>query len=179
MRYRFFKYLFSPYMELHEGKAKFIESWGTMATDWGINRTMAQVHALLLIAPEALTADEVMQELNISRGNANMNLRALIDWGLVFKQLRAGERKEYFVAEKDIWEVVRRIILRRKQRELEPMLKILDELSSVKGDTPEATNFARMVSDLKMFTHKANQTLDVFAKSNADWFTNIFLRMLK
>ena len=118
-------------MNITEARSKFIESWGKMASDWGINRTMAQVHALLLIAPEPLTADGVMEELDISRGNTNMNLRALMDWGLVHKQLRSGERKEYFFAEKDMWTVVRQIIINRKRRELDPMLKVLDEAAGV------------------------------------------------
>lgn len=166
-------------MELQEGKEKFIESWGKMASDWGINRTMAQVHALLLLAPVALTADEVMEQLNISRGNANMNLRALMDWGLVHKQLKPGERKEFFHAEKDMWVVVRQIITHRKKRELEPMLKVLDEVSAVESKSPEAEEFLKVVSDIKMFSNKANQTLDVLTKSDSNWFTNVFLRFLK
>ncbi|MFN7326911.1 MAG: GbsR/MarR family transcriptional regulator [Chitinophagales bacterium] len=166
-------------MDFKEGKEKFIESWGKMASDWGINRTMAQVHALLLIAPDALTADEVMAELNISRGNANMTLRALMDWGLVHKQLKSGERKEYFFAEKDMWVVVRQIIIHRKKRELEPMLKVLEELSTVKGVDLESETFSRVISDIKLFSNKANQTLDVLTRSDSNWFTNVFLRFLK
>ncbi len=166
-------------MDFKEGKEKFIESWGKMASDWGINRTMAQVHALLLIAPDALTADEVMAELNISRGNANMTLRALMDWGLVHKQLKSGERKEFFFAEKDMWVVVRQIIIHRKKRELEPMLKVLEELSTVKGADLESETFSRVISDIKLFSNKANQTLDVLTRSDSNWFTNVFLRFLK
>jgi DNA-binding transcriptional regulator GbsR (MarR family) len=88
-------------MELPEAKQKFIESWGKLGSEWGINRTMAQVHALLLISPEALTTEEIMETLSISRGNANMTLRDLMGWGLIEKQHRAGERKEYFYADKD------------------------------------------------------------------------------
>ena len=101
-------------MEVKEGRDKFIKAWGTLGTNWGINRTMAQVHALLLISPDPLCAEEVRRDLQISMGNANMNLRALIDWGLVHKELKPGERKEYFVAEKDMWEVVKRIIIQRR-----------------------------------------------------------------
>lgn len=166
-------------MEFQEGKEKFIESWGKMASEWGINRTMAQVHALLLISHEALTADEVMEQLNISRGNANMNMRALMDWGLVHKQLKSGERKEFFIAEKDMWLVVRQIITERKKRELEPMLKVLEEVSTIHGSGPQVEEFTKVVSDIKMFSHKANQTLDVLTKSDSNWFTNVFLRFLK
>ncbi|MBU6342450.1 MAG: transcriptional regulator [Bacteroidetes bacterium] len=166
-------------MEFQEGKAKFIESWGKMASDWGINRTMAQVHALLLIAPEAMTADQVMEELDISRGNANMNIRALMDWGLVHKQLKSGERKEFFVAEKDMWTVVRQIIINRKKRELEPMIKVLDELASVEPDAPESEHFCEVVQDIRKFSNKANQTLDTLIKADSNWFTNMFLNLVR
>ncbi len=166
-------------MEFIEGKQKFIESWGKMASDWGINRTMAQVHALLLIAHEPLTADQVMEELSISRGNANMNIRALMDWGLVHKQLRQGERKEYFWAEKDMWTVVRQIIVNRKKKELEPMLRVLEEVSNIQGKGPQVEEFGKVVNDIKMFSHKANETLDAFTKSDSNWFTNFFIRLMK
>ena len=163
-------------MDFKEGKEKFIESWGKMASDWGINRTMAQVHALLLIAPDALTADEVMAELNISRGNANMTLRALMDWGLVHKQLKSGERKEYFFAEKDMWKVSRQIILNRKKRELEPMLQVLDELACVEENCEKSRHFCSVVRDMRKFSHKANQALDTLVKAESGWLASLFMR---
>ena len=122
-------------MEYQEAKEKFLQAWGTLGSDWGINRTMAQIHALLLISPESLCVKDIMDELQISIGNANMNLRALMDWGLVYKELKPGERKEFFVAEKDIWDVIKKIIINRKRKELEPALKVLDEITAVDGDT--------------------------------------------
>lgn len=166
-------------MTLQEGKEKFIQSWGALGSSWGINRTMAQIHALLLIAPEALCADEVMEELQISRGNANMNIRALIDWGLVYKELKPGERKEYFVAEKDMWEVVKSIIQQRKKKELEPMLRVLDELSSVEEDKPEAEEFANVIRDIKLFSSKADSTLDTLTKADSNWFVGTFMKMIR
>ena len=121
-------------MKLVEAKAEFINQWGILGSQWGINRTMAQVHALLLVAAQPLSTDDIMEQLNISRGNANMNIRELIDWQLVQKTLIAGDRKEYFTAEKDIWKVATQIIKERKKRELEPMLKLLDQLEEVDGD---------------------------------------------
>src|ERR1700722_14124721 len=121
-------------MKLNEGKEKFIQAWGTLGSSWGINRTMAQVHALLLIAPDPLSAEEIMEELNISRGNANMNVRALMDWGLVSKEFKSGERKEFFTAEKDIWKVATQVMKERRKRELEPVLKVLGEISNIEGD---------------------------------------------
>ena len=166
-------------MTVTEGKEKFIEAWGKMATDWGINRTMAQVHALLLIAPEPLSADQVKEELLISTGNASMNLRALMDWGLIYKQLKSGDRKEYYYAEKDMWKVVRQIIIQRKKKELEPMLKVLDEVSGVEENSPEAEAFGAVVRDIRKFSHKANQTLDALIKAERNWFTSTFLSMVR
>lgn len=166
-------------MTVTEGKEKFIEAWGKMATDWGINRTMAQVHALLLIAPEPLSADQVKEELLISTGNASMNLRALMDWGLIYKQLRSGDRKEYYYAEKDMWKVVCQIIAQRKKKELEPMLRVLEEVSSVEGESPDAEAFTSVVRDIRKFSHKANQTLDALIKAESNWFTSTFLNMVR
>ena len=84
-------------MTAQEKKDKFVQSWGSIGSNWGINRTMAQIHALLLISSKPLSALEIKEELKISVGNANMNIRALIDWGLVHKELIPGQRKEFFV----------------------------------------------------------------------------------
>ena len=167
------------YMTLQEGKDKFIQSWGALGSSWGINRTMAQIHALLLISPEALSAEEIMEELQISRGNANMNIRALIDWGLVYKELKPGERKEFFVAEKDMWEVVKNIIIQRKKRELEPMLRVLDEISSVNPESEEAEEFIEVIREIKLFSNKADSTLDTLVKSDSNWFVGTFMKMIK
>src|SRR6201996_9081938 len=121
-------------MQLAEAKAQFIANWGRFGTNWGINRTMAQIHALLLVSPDPLSAEDVMEELSISRGNANMNLRELIDWDLVQKVLIPGERKEFFTAEKDIWKVARQIVKERKKRELDQLITGLKEQSEVEGD---------------------------------------------
>ncbi|MEL6970530.1 MAG: MarR family transcriptional regulator [Bacteroidota bacterium] len=166
-------------MNLEEGKQKFLQSWGALGSSWGINRTMAQIHALLLISAEALSADQIMEELQISRGNANMNIRALIDWGLVFKELKPGERKEFFVAEKDMWEVVKCIIVQRKKRELEPMLKVLDELSSVQEESEDGEVFADVIRDIKLFSSKADSTLDTLTKADSNWFVGTFMKMIR
>ncbi len=166
-------------MDFHEGREKFIQSWGTLGSSWGINRTMAQIHALLLISPDALSAEDIMGELQISRGNANMNIRALIDWGLVYKELKPGERREFFVAEKEMWEVVKRIITERKKRELEPMLKLLDDLSSVEGEGPEAEEFAEIIKEIKLFSSKADSTLDTLVKADSNWFVGTFMKMIR
>ncbi|MFK8105294.1 MAG: GbsR/MarR family transcriptional regulator [Saprospiraceae bacterium] len=165
-------------MNLKEGKEKFIQAWGALGSNWGVSRTMAQVHALLLISPKALCAEKIMEELKISRGNANMNIRALIDWGLVHKELHPGERKEYFRAEKDMWEVVRNIIIQRKKKELEPMLRVLDEITAVEGVCEQSDEFCKIVKDIKLFSNKADATLEKLTKSDANWLMGTFFKMI-
>ena len=166
-------------MEFQEGKEKFLQAWGTVGSDWGINRTMAQVHALLMISPQSLSADEIMEELKISRGNSNMNIRALMDWGLVHKELKAGDRKEYFTAEKDMWIVIKQIMIHRKKKELEPIVKLLDELSSVEAEDEKSEEFVKVVRDIKMFAGKADSSLDALIKADSNWFLGTFLKMIR
>ncbi|MCR9290841.1 MAG: transcriptional regulator [Bacteroidetes bacterium] len=166
-------------MKLEEGKAKFIQSWGTLGSAWGVNRTMAQIHALLLITPEALSAQEIMDDLKISLGNANMNLRALVDWGLVYKQLKAGERKDFFIAEKDMWDVVRKIAAQRKKKELEPVLKILNEVAEVEGSGIEAEEFKKIITEIQSFSQRADKSLDTLIKADSNWFLSTFMKMMK
>ncbi len=166
-------------MNFDEGKDRFIQAWGALGSNWGINRTMAQIHALLLISPRALSAEDIKDELKISSGNANMNLRALMDWNLVYKELKPGERKEYFVAEKDMWEVVKNIIIQRKKKELEPMLRVLDELSVVEDMDEQSDEFNKVIRDVKLFANKADSTLDSLTKSDSNWFVGTFMKMIK
>jgi DNA-binding transcriptional regulator GbsR (MarR family) len=109
-------------------KEKFILHWGEMGTRWGINRTMAQVQALLFISEQPLSADEVMNELQISRGNVSMSLRELINWGIVNKMHIKGERKEFYTTEKDVWELFKIILRERKKREIDPTVDVLHNL---------------------------------------------------
>ena len=106
---------------LGEARERFVALWGQMGSTWGIPRTMAQVHALLFIAGEPLNTDDVMDGLGISRGNASMTLRGLVDWGIVSRVHRRGDRKEYFLAEQDVWKMFRTILAERKKRELDPL----------------------------------------------------------
>ncbi len=168
-------------MQLGEAKDKFIQAWGTLGSNWGINRTMAQVHALLLVSAEALSAEEIMEALNISRGNTNMNVRTLIDWGLVYKEFRSGERKEFFYAEKDIWHVFKQIAKERRKRELEPVFKVLNEVSRVEGDanSKEMKAFTETIQGIHNFASKADGTLDKLIKADENWFFNAFIKLMK
>jgi DNA-binding transcriptional regulator GbsR (MarR family) len=168
-------------MELAEGKQKFIEAWGKLGSEWGINRTMAQVHALLLVTPDALTTEEIMEQLSISRGNANMTLRDLIGWGLVEKQHRAGERKEYFFADKDTWNIARQVAKERRKRELDPVLKLLDELTKVQGDTKDMAykTFNKSVTDINKLAKNVDKTLETMIKADESWFWGAILKIFK
>lgn len=164
-----------------EARARFIEGWGNYGPTWGINRTMAQIHALLLLAPGPLHAEEVMEALNISRGNANMNLRALVDWGLVAKQLKLGERREYFVAEKDIWQVTKRIARERRKRELLPMLDLLEDIRDVGADSPdpEAAALHDSVTRIRRFAGAADKVIEAVMRADETWFFKIFMKVLR
>lgn len=167
-------------MQLSEAKEKYIQTWGTFATNWGINRTMAQVHALLLASDRPLSTDEVMEQLEISRGNANMNLRGLIDWGIVKKELIKGDRKEYFVAEKDVWYLFKQITKERRKREIEPVIAFLEELKNIEDkDSPEAKEFIKLMNDFSSVTGKINNIMDLAIKSDDHWLVGKITNLLK
>jgi DNA-binding transcriptional regulator GbsR (MarR family) len=115
-----------PNEALAEARHRFVALWGQMGSNWGIPRTMAQVHALLFINGEPMNTNEVMEGLGISRGNASMTLRQLVDWGIVHRVHRRGDRKEYFQAEQDVWKMFRTILAQRKKREIDPLLEALE-----------------------------------------------------
>ena len=104
----------------------YIRRWGEMGASWGISRTMAEVHALLYLSREPMCTDDVMEALEVSRGNASMNLRQLVNWGLVERQHRRGDRKEYFEAEKDVWQMFQTISRERRRREVEPIVETIE-----------------------------------------------------
>lgn len=168
-------------MKLAEAKKQFIQNWGALGTQWGINRTMAQIHALLLVSADPLNADDIMAQLKISRGNVNMNVRELLDWGIVEKVLIPGERKEYFSAEKDIWKVAMRIVKERKRREVEPVLNALNELKDVEGDknSKEVKVFTDTIADIQKFADQASKGIDGLVKMDEHWFAGTLLKMFR
>jgi len=166
-------------MELEAAKLKYIHTWGSLATSWGINKTMAQVHALLLVSTKPLSAEDIMETLQISRGNVNMNVRALIDWGIVQKELVIGERKEFFVATKDIWELFKQITKERKKREIEPVLKVLSELQEIEDNSEEAIEFKKVLNDLSKVTTTVNNILDKTIKADEHWLLSNFTKIVK
>ena len=149
-------YIYLWFVKFNEAKASFIESWGQLGSYWGINRTMAQIQALLLVSDKALCTDDIMKELNVSRGNANMNIRELISWGIVFKSFIPGDRKEYFRSEKDPWEIAKKVARERKKRELEPLLHSLQQLRSFKAQDKKGRELKKVSTAI----HKMAKTAD-------------------
>ena len=117
---------------------RFVSLWGQMASTWGINRTMAKIHALLYCVEQPLNTDQIMERLDVSRGNVNMNLRSLVDWNLVDKTHRSGSRKDFYHAETDVWQITARIIEERQRREVHPVRSQLEDCADllVQDDEP-------------------------------------------
>ena len=167
-------------MEFKEAKNKFVQTWGALGSQWGINKTMAQIHALLMVSSEAVSMEDIMEELQISRGNASMNIRALMDWGIVYKEYKAGERREFFTAEKDLDELAVNISRERSKREIKPALKVLKEVSSISANTTsEEKHFVDQTKKLYDFVLKADNVLDKITEYKDNWLAQIFMKFMK
>jgi DNA-binding transcriptional regulator GbsR (MarR family) len=122
-------------MNLTPVMRRYVVHWGEMGTRWGINRSQAQIQALLYLSPEPLHAEEIVETLGIARSNVSVGLKDLVNWKLVSVTQKLGDRRDFFVAEKDPWEVVRLIVAARRQRELDPTVGFLEEcVASLESD---------------------------------------------
>lgn len=161
-------------------KEMFINEWGVLSTAWGINRTVAQVHATLMAEAEAITTDDVMAKLSISRGNAHASLKELVAWGIVKKAVKKGLRKEYYLAEKDPWKILCAIAKERRKREIEPTLAILqtclDELKTAKDTESEA--FMKLLQELHEFIGIGDRLLEKVGNSEKSMMMKMFLKMI-
>lgn len=164
-------------MKLQQATEQFIQTWARLGAEWGINRTMAQVHALLLATEQPLTTDEVMERLSISRGNANMNLRELVNWNLLYRETRPGDRREYFRAEKDVWEMAKRIARERKKREIEPMLRELALIEKVDETSAEAKRFMKTIREIRGFAGKIDRSVETIIKADEIRFFNAIRKL--
>ncbi len=166
-------------MEFEKAKNRFIQTWGALGSSWGINKTMAQIHALLMISDDSLSMEDIMDELHISRGNASMNLRGLIDWGIIHKEYKPGERREFFAAEKDINELARKIARERSKREIKPALSVLREVSQQDfEDTADANAFKAKTAELYEFVSRADNMLEKITEQKDNWVTKTLLKLV-
>src|SRR5216683_1709534 len=133
---------------------KFILHWGEMGTKWGINRTVAQVHALLYLAAKPMPADEISTTLSVARSNVSTSLRELQGWGIVRVVHVLGDRRDHFETLKDVWEIFRIVSEERKRREIDPTLRVLAEcVREIKsGASEEAYTRERLESMLEFLT---------------------------
>src|SRR5215470_12606433 len=114
-------------MPLTPIEQKFILHWGEMGTRWGINRTVAQIHALLFLSPRPLHAEEIAETLAVARSNVSTSLRELQGWGIVRLVHVLGDKRDHFESLKDVWEMFRIVLDERKKREIDPTMHMLRE----------------------------------------------------
>ena len=176
--------------QLFTAQDLFIRRWGEMGQTWGINRTMAEIHALLYITATPLCTDDVMERLHISRGNASMSLRALCDWGIIRRQHRRGERREYFESLGDVWEMFSIIAAERKRREMDPVLETIRQCQQMLSEQSlgkaaakqEAVRLTReRLAGMEEFMEVTNKIFQQFvsnAKSGLSKVVKVLLKAL-
>lgn len=166
-------------MKLDEAKLKFIQTWGALGSNWGISKTMAQVHALLMISNNQLCTEDIMEGLNISRGNTNMTVRSLIDWGLVYREVKTSDRREFFRGEKDIYKVGKQIVKIRREREVAPVINLLNDLQNTDETNAEAAQFKKQMKEIVDFTKKSDALVAKLVEADETWFTKVLLKLMK
>jgi DNA-binding transcriptional regulator GbsR (MarR family) len=158
---------------LDASRAAFVRRWGEMAGYWGINRTMAEIHALLYATTRPLCTDDIMEQLQVSRGNASMNLRSLVDWGLIERTHLRGDRKEYFLCRTDVWQMFETIMLERRRREVAPIIETIRQCrDTVAAELPampphsaeEARAYLARLDAMREFLDTMNSLFDSMLK---------------
>lgn len=153
----------------------FIRRWGEMGANWGISRTMAEIHALLFVTSQPICTDDVMERLQVSRGNASVNLRQLLNWGLIHREHKPGDRKEYFACETDVWQMFQTITRERRRREVEPIVETIDRCRVMVDEQasqipPEKEVEVRVyrdrLTDMQVFLRTMNEAFNLLLNSN-------------
>lgn len=145
---------------LNDAKSALVRCWGEMAPYWGISRTMAEVHALLFVCSKALCTDEIMAELSISRGNASMTLRSLLDWGLIRRVHQRGDRKDYYTCDASVWEIFACIARQRKRREVEPILDTICKCRDMAGKAEATGQDPQTTEEARQCRQRLDEMLD-------------------
>lgn len=172
--------LTDPSIAFQSARDEFIAQWGAISSSWGINRTMAQIHALLLVSSEPMYTDQIMDHLEISRGNAHSNLKELVNWGIVKSVYKKGDRKEYFEAEKDIWRMFCTITRERKRREIDPALDVLKSCADKTRHIPcpEVKAFHDQMEQLTEFVEMISSLMDKLSGAEQNKAIPIALKLL-
>ena len=144
-------------MKLTPTMQRCVLHWGEMASRWGVSRSVAQIHDLLFLAPQPLTADTIAETLNVARSNVSVSLKELQAWDLVSVTHQLGDRRDYFQARKDIWEVLTAIMDGRKKREIDPTLLVLRECSAEAKKDPETPEQVRQrIAEMQEFLEEVS-----------------------
>lgn len=166
---------------LLEARAEMLRVWADLGPAWGVNRTMSQIHALLMLTHDPMNTDDVMGELGISRGNAHKNITELLRWGLLRRVDVESDLKTYFEGEKDVWKVIQIITKERKRKELEPVLEVLDDcLERTRGlRDVNSKAFRKQVTELKQFADLADGVMDRVSRKRSGMIMSWALKLLK
>jgi DNA-binding transcriptional regulator GbsR (MarR family) len=150
-------------MKLTSAQEKFVLHWGEMGTRWGINRTVAQIHALLYLSPEPLNAEEITETLGVARSNVSNSIRELQGWGIVKLVHAMGDRRDHFESMKDPWEMFRMVLDERKKREIDPTLAMLREALADLDKEKQKDSY----------TVERLRALQEFFETTANWYNGI------
>jgi len=149
-------------MELTPVMTRFVLHWGEMGSRWGVNRTVAQIHALLFLSDKPLTAEDIADTLDIARSNVSTSLKELQNWGLARINHVMGDRRDHFDTSRDIWEIFRIVMEERRRREIDPTLSVLrdcvlDESSHQPQDTQALARIRMVLEFLESLTEWADE----------------------
>jgi len=150
-------------MKLNQVQQKFVLHWGEMGTRWGINRTVAQIHALLFISPKPLNAEEIAETLNVARSNVSTSLKELQGWRIVKLVHVLGDKTDRFEAMKDVWEMFRMVLDERKRREIDPTMALLQECMAE----------AAKEKDTDKYTESRLRELHQFFTTTSSWYSQV------
>lgn len=165
--------------EHEDAYEQFIEFWGSMGVLWGINRSMARIHAFILVSGEPVDLDTVAQRLNISRGNASMCLKELRNWGVIHRVHVSGDRRDFYVPEPDAWKMFFRIAVERKKREFDPTLHALRHLLS-EADTESKPKVHKRLTEMESLLSSMERIMDKFLanESKSQTFLGFFKALM-
>jgi DNA-binding transcriptional regulator GbsR (MarR family) len=169
-------------MKYAQARQQMVQTWGQLSAERVINRTMGQIHALLMLSPDPMTADQIFGELAISRGNVSMNLRNLVEWGVVHKVYIAGDRKEYFASEKDAWKMALQIARERKRRELDPVIQSLNQLQDIEPDSgseKEVAEINKMTSQILDVAMQIDKVMDIGIRAGGQTLVRKLISVLR
>jgi DNA-binding transcriptional regulator GbsR (MarR family) len=162
--------------QLSPVQQKFILHWGEMGTRWGINRTVAQIHALLFISPKPLTADDLTETLVVARSNVSNSLKELQSWGIVKLVHVMGDKRDHFESMKDVWEMFRVVLDERKKREIDPTIRLLRECIEEIDQEKGADKFTE---DQLCKLHEFFETTTTWYGQIRNWPTGALVKFLK